>query len=204
MKKVHVLESQTLVLNKQWVPIQVTTVKEAIGLVAKGHAKIIDAETYQVYDLLTWADVTKARQCLEADKIHSVKLVMTAPEVIMLTTYDGMGERSVVFSRRNLFKRDHHTCQYCGAQPDASELTIDHIAPKSKGGKSTWENCVLACVPCNKRKADRTVEQAGMKLRKVPKKPTWKALMQASAKQKRKSWEQFVSEAYWNVELDPD
>lgn len=204
MKTVQVLDNQTLVLNKHWAPIQVTTVKEAIGLVAKGHAKIIDAETYQVHDLLSWADVTKAKQVLESDKIHSVRLVMTAPEVIMLTTYDGLGERSVVFSRRNLFKRDHHTCQYCGVQPEASELTIDHIVPKSKGGKSTWENCVLACVPCNKRKADRSLADSGLKLRKVPKKPSWKALIQASAKQKRKSWEQFVSEAYWNVELDPD
>lgn len=199
-----VLEGQVLVLNRHWAPIQVTVVKEAIGLVAKGHAKIIDAETYQVHDLLSWADVTKAREALESDKIHSTHLVMTAPEVIMLTTYEGMGERSVVFSRRNIFKRDHHTCQYCATQPDSSELTIDHIIPKSKGGKSTWENCVLACIPCNKRKADRTIEQAGMKLRKVPKKPTWKALIQAaSAKQKRKSWDQFVSEAYWNVELEP-
>jgi 5-methylcytosine-specific restriction endonuclease McrA len=199
-----VLEGQVLVLNRHWVPIQVTVVKEAIGLVAKGHAKIIDAETYQIHDLLSWADVTKARQALESDKIHSVRLVMTAPEVIMLTTYEGMGERSVVFSRRNVFKRDHYTCQYCAAQPDSSELTIDHIVPKSKQGKSTWENCVLACIPCNKKKADRTVEQAGMKLRKIPKKPTWKALIQAaSSKQKRKSWDQFVSDAYWDVELKP-
>lgn len=199
-----VLANQTLVLNKRWAPIQVTTVKEAIGLVAKGHAKIIDAETYQVHDLFSWADVTKARECLEKDKVHSVRLVMAAPEVIMLTTYEGMGERSVVFSRRNIFKRDHYTCQYCGIQPETSELTIDHVISKSAGGKSTWENCVLACVPCNKRKADKTLEKSGMKLRKVPKKPSWKALMQAAAKQKRQSWEKFISDAYWNVELSPD
>lgn len=203
MHDATVLGNQTLVLNKRWVPVQVTTVKEAIGLVAKGHAKIIDPETFEVFDLHSWGDFTKAKQILEGDKIHSVRLVIAAPEVIMLTTYDGLGERSVVFSRRNLFKRDHHTCQYCGAQPDADELTVDHIIPRSKGGVSSWINCVLACVPCNKKKADRTVEQAGMKLRKEPKKPTWKALMQSAARSKKKSWERFVSDAYWDAELEP-
>ena len=66
-----------------------------------------------------------------------------------------------------MFKRDHYTCQYCGVQPGGEELTIDHVVPRSQGGTSTWENCVLACVTCNKRKADRTPQQAGLKLRQA-------------------------------------
>ena len=78
----------------------------------------------------------------------------------MLAEYDRLPTAAVSFSRRNIFKRDHWTCQYCGRQPGGDELTIDHVVPRSQGGVSTWENCVLACIDCNKRKADRTPAQA--------------------------------------------
>ena len=76
-----------------------------------------------------------------------------------------MPAAAVTFSRRNIFKRDRYVCQYCGSQPGSEELTIDHVVPRSQGGVSSWTNCVLACMTCNKRKADRTPEQAGMMLR---------------------------------------
>lgn len=96
-----------------------------------------------------------------------------------------------------------HNCMYCGVQPGPDELTVDHVLPKSKGGKSTWENCVLACVECNKRKDNRTPEQAGMKLRRQPRKPSWKTLIHVSPRERRESWNQFLSKAYWEVELEP-
>jgi len=74
--------------------------------------------------------------------------------------------------------------------------------PKSRGGGSTWENCVLACIECNKRKANRTPDEAGMKLKKTPKKPTWKSLAQLNPKDRKLSWDKFISEAYWEVELE--
>lgn len=203
MTAARVLERSCLVLNRSWVPIQVTSVREAIGLVAKGSAKIIDPSDFSQVDLLAWNDVSKARLKHGDDVIRSVRLALVPPEVILLNKYEGMGEKSVVFSRRNLFKRDKYTCMYCGVQPGPEELTIDHILPRSKGGVSSWENCALACVPCNKRKADRTPEQAGMKLRRVPKKPSWKTLVQVPPRERRESWEQFLSRAYWEVELEP-
>ncbi|PYT06383.1 MAG: HNH endonuclease, partial [Acidobacteria bacterium] len=151
-----------------------TSVREAISLVAKGAALIIEPETYQTHDLRTWNDVSRAKARFEGETIRSTRLSIVPPEVILLKAYQGFGERSVVFSRKNIFKRDRHTCQYCGAQPGPESLTIEHIVPRSKGGVSSWENCVLACVACNKRKADRTPEQAGLKLRTVPRKPSWK------------------------------
>jgi 5-methylcytosine-specific restriction endonuclease McrA len=107
----------------------------------------------------------------------------------------------VAFSRRNVFKRDHYACQYCGIQPGSEELSIDHVIPRSHGGTSSWENCVLACVACNKRKADRTPQQAGMKLSRQPVRPTWKPFY-AAHRVRIASWAKFVSEAYWNVELE--
>lgn len=198
------LQAPVLVLNKHWAAIQTSTVQEAICLVAKGSARIIEPHTFEQHDLDSWHNVSKAKAAFEGMAIRSMYLALCPPEVILLTAYEGQGERSVVFSRRNLFKRDRYTCQFCGKQPGPEELTIDHVLPKSHGGKSTWENCVLACVGCNKRKADRTPEQAKMLLRKVPKKPSWKALTQVPSTARRDSWAQFLSRAYWEVELEPE
>lgn len=204
MNTAKVLTRPILVLNRHWHPIQITTVKEAIGLVAKGSAMIIEPETYFQHDLLSWNDVSRVKALLgEGAMIRSCKLALVPPEVILLKEYDGIGVRSVVFSRRNIFKRDRYACQYCGIQPGTEELTIDHVVPKSKGGASTWENCVLACIDCNKKKGDLSVEKAKMRLRKVPKKPTWKSLVQIDPKLRRESWDAFLSRAYWEVELDP-
>lgn len=203
MNAAKVLERPVLVLNKGWVPIQTKTTKEAIALVAKGNARIIEPDTYIAHDLISWNDVSKAKRVVGDMVIRSVKLELVPPEVIQLTGYQGIGQRTVVFSRRNLFKRDRYTCQYCGSQPGTEELTIDHVLPRSHGGKSVWENAVLACIACNARKADRTPEQAGMKLRKTPNKPSWKALVTVHPTERRQSWDAFLGEAYWEVELEP-
>lgn len=203
MQAARALGRPVLVLNKNWNPIQTTSVREAVGLVAKGSAWVLEPHTYERHDLLSWNDVSRAKNEFEDARIRSQYLALVPPEVIVLTGYQGLGERAVVFSRRNLFKRDRYTCQYCGCQPGPQELTVDHIFPKSRGGKSTWENCILACVACNKKKANRTPAEAGMTMRKVPKKPSWKTLAQVHPKQRRESWEQFLGRAYWEVELEP-
>lgn len=203
MNAAKALSRQALVLNKNWTPVRVISVKEAIGLVAKGSAKILEPGTYQSHDLVSWNDASRIQASLGEDAmIRSARLALAPPEVVLLTQYDGLGERSVVFSRRNLFKRDKYTCQYCGKQPGPSELTIDHVMPKSRGGISSWTNCALACVECNRRKANRTPEEAGMKLRKQPKRPTWRMLAQVDPRIMRESWSQFLSRAYWEVELE--
>jgi 5-methylcytosine-specific restriction endonuclease McrA len=197
------LARQVLVLNAHWAPIQLTSVKEAIGLVAKGSAFIIEPETFERHDLLSWNDVSRAKARLADAVIRSTHLALLPPEVVVLSGYEGLGERSVVFSRRNIFKRDRYTCQFCGSQPGPENLTIDHVLPKSRGGVSSWENCVLACLECNKRKSNRTPDEAKMVLRKAPRKPSWKMLAQVHPKQRRESWEAFLGRAYWNIELEP-
>jgi 5-methylcytosine-specific restriction endonuclease McrA len=199
----QVLQRPTLVLNRRWTPIRTTPVQDAIGLVAKGTAFIIEPESFETHDLASWNDVSRARLRFGDLAIRSPRLVLVPPEVILLTTYDGQGGRAVVFSRKNLFKRDRYTCQYCGIQPGPEELTVDHVVPRSRGGVSSWENCVLACVECNKLKADRSPAQSGLKLRRSPKKPTWKALVQVPARDRRESWDKFLSRAYWEIELEP-
>jgi 5-methylcytosine-specific restriction endonuclease McrA len=192
-----VLQRPTLVLNRNWQPVNVATVARALVLLWNESARVVDPADYQLY---TWADWSKLRPRGDEPFIRAVRFRLRVPEVVALTGYDRVPVAMVTFSRRNLFKRDHNTCQYCGVQPGSEELTIDHVTPRAQGGVSSWENCVLACVACNKRKADRTPEQARMRMRRKPVRPTWKPLY-SNHGSRIESWSRFVSEAYWNVTL---
>lgn len=193
-----VLQRPTLVLNRNWQPVNVATVARALVLVWNESARVVDPADYQAY---TWADWSRLRPRDGEAFIQAVRFRLRVPEVVTLRGYDRLPAAAVTFSRRNIFKRDHFTCQYCGAQPGSRELTIDHVVPRSQGGESRWENCVLACLACNKRKADRTPEAARMRLRRRPVRPAWNPLY-AFHEVRIESWSKFVSEAYWNVELE--
>ena len=193
-----VLERPTLVLNRSWQPVNVAPVARALVMLWNGSAKVVDPDDFQLYSWSTWSDL---RPKDDEPFIQAVTFKLRVPEVLTLTRYDRPRETAVTFSRRNIFKRDHGTCQYCGARPGSYELTIDHVLPRAQGGVSRWDNCVLACVECNSRKANRTPEQAGMKLRKPPIRPQWRPLY-ASNGLRMESWSRFVSEAYWNVTLE--
>jgi 5-methylcytosine-specific restriction endonuclease McrA len=193
-----VLQRPTLVLNRNWQPVNVATVARALVLLWNESARIVDPADYQTY---TWEDWLKLRPRDGERLIQAVRFQLRVPEVVTLTGYDRLPTAALTFSRRNIFKRDRFTCQYCGAQPGSEELTLDHVVPRSQGGESRWENCVLACLDCNKRKADRTPEQAGMRLRHKSVRPTWNPLC-AAHELRIESWSKFVSEAYWNVPLE--
>jgi len=195
------LERPTLVLNRNWVPIHTLPTRVAIGLVARGSARIIDPESYEVHDLDSWDSVSRSREVAERVLIRSARLALAPPEVIVLTYYGGVGDRAVTFSRLNLYRRDRFTCQYCGSRPGSKELTIDHVLPRSRGGSLSWENCVLACIACNKRKGSRTPEEAGMQLRSRPVRPHWQRIRRFPEQPTYKSWEKFLSQAYWETEL---
>ena len=160
-----VLQRPALVLNRNWQPVNVATVARALVLLWNESARVVDPADYQLY---TWADWSRLAPRADEPVIRTIRHRLRVPEVIALTAYDRLPTAAVTFSRRNIFKRDHFTCQYCAVQPGPEELTIDHVLPRSQGGTSTWENCVLSCIECNKKKADRTPEQAGIRLRKPP------------------------------------
>jgi|YNPBryunderm2012_1023409.scaffolds.fasta_scaffold01722_4 5-methylcytosine-specific restriction endonuclease McrA len=194
----EILQQPTLVLNRNWQPVHVATVARALVLLWNHRALVVDPEDFQTY---TWEHWSKL-QPREGEKfIQAVTIRLRVPEVVTLPHYDRVPDTYVTFSRRNLFKRDHNTCQYCGAQPGTEELTIDHVIPRSQGGPTSWTNCVVACVACNKKKGDRTPQQAGMKLRRQPFRPTWRPIY-VWKEMRIKSWSKFLSEVYWNVELE--
>src|SRR5437016_14572417 len=140
---------QVLVLNASYEPLNVTTVRQAHGLVFKGKAEVVE----ELEEPLRSATATYPRP-------HVIRLVqyVRVPRTL---------QRKI--SRRALFARDGWRCMYCGTT--AGRLTLDHVVPRSRGGESVWENVVTACSPCNLRKGDRTLDETGMELRVHPRPP---------------------------------
>ncbi|MCM8525156.1 MAG: HNH endonuclease [Lentisphaeraceae bacterium] len=201
---VDLLNSRTLVLNKAWQPVNTLNVKDAIGKIYCGAAKALGKD-YVAYDfeawIQTWSDLSVASKIDQHKFISCQRFNILVPEVIILNDYKGSHRREARFSRRNIFIRDNYTCQYCHKKFSPKELNIDHVIPRSRGGKTTWDNVALSCIKCNTVKGARTPKEAGMKILKTPKKPRWSALQCQMGTAVPESWRSFVDSYYWNVSL---
>lgn len=190
-----VLHWHVLVLNRSWTPIATTTVRHAIGLMFNGVAQAIHTATFELHGFESWIALEPAPG---APCIRGVRARVPMPEVIVLQNYDGSPRRTLPFSRQNLYRRDRHQCQYCGRRAEPREMSIDHVRPRSRGGRTDWENCVLACLGCNHRKADREPHEAGLVLRREPTRPRWSPLLRTPDTRRRNSWRRFVSVHDWD------
>ncbi len=194
------LNTSVLVLNRYYQPVHVTSVKRAFSLLYQGVAKAIDNQ-YRLYEFADWAALTAPGH----DTIATVDRRIRVPRVVVLSAYEYLPKGRVRFSRLNIYARDADTCQYCGRQLPRSELNLDHVSPRSQGGKTSWENVVCSCVECNLRKGGRTPDQAGMRLLKKPVRPRWTPFFRGAAKRVTyREWLPFLTLAdasYWNVEL---
>lgn len=193
------LSEPTLVLNRSWLPIRVCTVRRALTLVFKDLAGVIQSDTMKVHDFRSWADLSVPHG---EPFVQAVSVRIRIPEVIVLRFCDQYLRPRVVFSRRNLFRRDRNTCQYCGRKFSTEDLSIDHVMPRSLGGHSSWTNCVVACLDCNARKGNRTLNAAHMHILRPPREPPPQAAFTLHLGSRKASWDHFVSEAYWNIELE--
>lgn len=193
-----ILDEKTLVLNRSWHAIHVTTVRRALVLLYQNLAKVVSPDTFEMHDFASWTDLAEARA---QSCVKTVTLRVPIPEVIVLRGYDGVPTRRVAFSRRNIYRRDRYTCQYCGRRRPSEDLSIDHVIPRSRGGRTSWTNCALACLRCNVRKGNRTVEEAGMRLRSTPAEPDWVPHVELTLGYRRQSWAKFISDRYWDTEL---
>ncbi|UII26611.1 HNH endonuclease [Fulvivirga maritima] len=144
------MNRKVLVLNQDFSPISVCTVQRAF--------------------LLNYLKKTELVASANGYKLHSVTKSFPMPAVIRLTKYVNVPYKGVALTRQNVFKRDNFTCQYCGTK---KELTLDHVVPRSKGGKSAWNNLVTACKRCNTRKGDNSPEEVGISLKTSPFRPTY-------------------------------
>ncbi|USO00433.1 MAG: HNH endonuclease [Phycisphaeraceae bacterium] len=187
--------------------IRVISAKRAFSLLVRDAAEVIhvDAGQYANYDFESWMELSEFRRQFEPDAhdwVHTVRMDIAVPRIIRLVGYDRLPEQRVKLNRRNLFARDRNRCQYCGHFFPTSELSIDHVTPRSQGGPDTWENLVCACVRCNARKGGRTPTQAHMRLVKKPVRPKRSPLITIKlGHDKYASWKAFLDDAYWSVEL---
>lgn len=202
-----VLSSNVLVLNKHYAAIRITTVRRAICMLVKDLAEIISFENsqYTSYDFDSWREVSKFRSKYEREHhewIRCVRFDLAVPRIVRLLVYDRLPRTAVKFTRRNIYARDRNRCQYCGRRFPTSELSLDHVVPRSRGGGSAWTNIVCCCVQCNVRKGGRVPEEAGMRLVTEPVKPKRSPVVTLQLSSERyASWKQFLDAAYWNVEL---
>jgi 5-methylcytosine-specific restriction endonuclease McrA len=188
------------VLNKAFLPIHVTSVRRALSLLYRGVARAVDEE-YQTFDFASWAELATGE-----DGVGVVGGVLRVPRVILLVGFDRVPRRRVRFSRHNIFVRDGNTCQYCGDRRPRSQLNLDHVVPRTAGGRTSWENVVCSCLECNRRKGGNTPDQAGMALVRTPRRPEWTPFVARElGRRGYREWRPFlagVDTAYWNVELD--
>ncbi len=195
------INSSVLVLNRSFFPVNVITVKNAFCMLCRGAAKAVDSQ-YKTFDYDSWSQISVEQR---EEAVALVNRLIKIPRVIILVAYDRIPRTQIRFTRANIFARDRNTCQYCGRSFSKNELSIDHLIPRSYGGKSTWKNVVCSCFSCNRRKGGKTPNQAGMKLLSTPTKPKWTPLSRISFKDlKRKEWLPFlnvIDVSYWNTEL---
>jgi len=143
---------ETLVLNPSYQPVARISWQRAITLLFLGKVEIVEA--------------------YEDKTIRSVSFELQMPSVVRFFRLVTRRKPVIRFSRENVYARDSGRCQYCRTRVTRAEATYDHVVPRSQGGKTNWENIVIACVPCNQRKGGRTPVQAGMRLATTPVRPT--------------------------------
>lgn len=164
------MEKRVLVLNLDHSPVAVVSAQKAIVLTLLEKATMLST-----YELL---------------QIRTISRSFEYPAVIRLNHYKNIPYRGVMLNRANLFRRDNGECQYCGS---VKHLTIDHVLPRSKGGKTSWTNLVTACNRCNVNKGNKTPEEAGMPLKILPFKPTLSYFLADYAERHAEEWLPFLN-----------
>ena len=173
------LMEQVLLLNLTYEPLKIINWKKAITLFLLGKVEVLEEYSRE---------------------IHSVSFTVRLPSVVRLLRIVKRPKSPVKFSRQNIYGRDQYRCQYCGTGYPSEELTYDHIIPKSRGGKTQWNNIVTCCIGCNRKKGGRTPAEAHMKLLRRPSRPTWLPALKITigVMDVPRSWRDYL---YWNVEL---
>jgi len=202
------LQSSVLVLNRYFMAVHVISARRAFALLCKRIAEVVHVmdDRYDSFNFEGWRDVSQYRELFENSDdhqwVHTVSFEIRVPEIIRLVAYDRLPRQRVKLNRRNLFARDDNRCQYCGRRHPTSELSLDHVVPRARGGRTSWTNIVCACTSCNKRKGGRTPREAHMKLIRPSTEPRRSPVIHMKLRSGRYgSWKAFLDHAYWSVEL---
>ena len=201
------LDTSVLVLNRLFMAVHVVRARHAFVLLWKRVAEVVSVEdeSFACYDFSSWTEVSAYRRKFQPaahEWVRTVRFEIAVPRVIRLLSYDRVPRTRIKLNRRNLFARDANRCQYCGRKFRTPELSIDHVIPRSRGGRTKWDNVVCACLQCNVRKGGRSPREARMHLVRAPKEPAFSPVITLHAgTDKYRSWKQFLDAAYWHVEL---
>lgn len=196
--------SDVLVLNKNFYAIQIVNWQRAVSLVYLDHARVVD-EDYQTYTFDDWRELSNEVKKDPAGFISTPTFKFAIPDVIALKTFEGIPKSEVKFTRRNIYEHYNYRCAYCGNRFNTSDLNLEHVIPKSRGGKTDWSNIVTSCIPCNLKKGNRLPLEANMALLINPTKPKWRgsaAVVFRPGFRIKASWQRFIDNVYWNTELD--
>lgn len=189
------LNHHVLVLNRSWVVIGTTTVKDAIVLMSRGSARGICTESFVMYEWEEW--VSEEVNLPKVDfYIRTPSLQVPAPQVIILTNFNDVSKSHVKFSSKALYKRDNYTCQYCRKKFKAEDLSIDHVLPRSRKGPTSWENCVTSCFKCNNKKSNKTPKEAGLTLMNKPIRPRWSPVFHIREDSRPTSWQPLLKSTW--------
>jgi len=183
------LSRPVLVLNKMWIPIRIVSVKRCLKLVFADKASMVDPSDYSVYDWENWAELDSS---MDKYSIQTTSSKIKVPEVVILLKYDKVHRKNMRLTKKNIYIRDKYRCQYSGKQIGYKDADIDHIIPRSKGGRNSWDNMVVCAKNINKIKADRTPEEAGLTLIKKPIKPSSGCLLIDPKLDTPVSWNKFI------------
>lgn len=198
------INSSVLVLNRNYQPVHVTSAKRAFTLLYIGAARVVQPD-FSTFDFESWSSLGHAAG---HDVVHTVGRAIAVPRVIVLQIYDRLPTTKVRFSRLNIYARDANTCQYCARQLPRVDLNLDHVIPRARGGRTTWENVVCCCITCNLKKGAKLPFEAGMKLLRQPVRPKWTPSFRTpNGKVAYREWLPFlglVDASYWNTELVDD
>ena len=191
------LKYRILVLNRLWQPVNIVGVQRAFGLLLRDHAQVIYTgdSSFRMMDAAAWLKLSEGETPGDDEAyVTTVKLRIRVPKVLLLNSYDRLPVQEVRFSRETLFERDNYRCQYCGNSFEASQLNMDHVIPRDRGGRTSWENIVTSCIKCNSRKANRLPHQANMQLIRKPERPRWRPFVSSLIGQDYdREWEHFIN-----------
>lgn len=190
---------RVLVLNRVWQPVNIVGAKRALGLLFQRNAQVIDPN-HGHYELLSaeeWVERSLEDPPAPGEaSVRSVRLNLRLPQILLLQRFDRVPVQETKLNRRNVFERDQYRCQYCGEVFPETRLNLDHVIPRDRGGRTSWENLVTSCISCNSRKANRLPHQAGLRLRQQPVRPKHRPFLSLLHRNgSRESWKPFLGKA---------
>jgi hypothetical protein len=191
------LDNPVLVLNRHWQPVHICSARRAFSLVFLGHAQVVHVDgqaSFATHDFQSW--VVSSRNDPTVEPVRTIGATFGIPQIIVLSLFDRLPKKEIKFTRQNVFERDGHVCQYCRKRFEPRELNLDHVIPRDKGGRNSWENVVTSCIRCNTRKANKLPHEASMFPMKEPRAPTWRPFQCLAERTARRrvypSWRYFL------------